>query len=235
MIDVVIINKSNNPAEIRCMLDSLNGANIHRIYYIADRCSEEFNNTLMSCKDSRLIYVMMDDGHEGRRTSTLRNIGYVLARDDKSKVNGVLFVDGDRFFTEGSSDDIDEDTVNNVPLDGIRDFDDTFLLLFRGQIINKFYSACVYLPFAVCDRLECHSYRGELWNEDIESVWGIEDLFMGNQLNLLGIEYIYNKKIRLNNGAMTGKDDMEEIRNVNRLMVEVVKYRDCIHIPTYKF
>lgn len=224
MIDVVIINKSNNPAEIRCMLDSLNGVNIHRIYYIADRCSEEFNSTLGSCDDKRLVSIVMEDKYKGRRTSTLRNIGYMIAKSDK--INGILFVDGDRFFVEGSTEDINEDVVNNVPIDEIRNYDDDFLLMFRGQIINKFYSACVYLPLSVCRRLERHSYNGELWNEDIESTWGIEDLFLGNQLDLLRIRYIYNRKIRLNNGSMTGYRHMEEeLRNINRLMAEVTKYR----------
>lgn len=228
MIDVVIINKSENPLEIKQMMDCLlKGNNIENIYYIADRCSKEFIHELLNYSEPKLKIRNVNDNFIGRRSSSLRNIGYSFAKLDFDKINGVLFIDGDRFFIEGSTDLIEEDKINNIPIEDLREnTTDDYLLMFKDQILNLFYSACVYLPKEVCLKLENHSYKGLLWNEDIENIWGIEDIFMGNQLSILGINYSYNRGIKLNNTEMTGyKNINDNLNNMIYLMKAIVDYK----------
>lgn len=213
------------------MLNCLMGCNkIEKIHYVADRCSKDFLDKLYSIDNDKLLIKEISDNFVGRRTSTMRNIGYTLAKLDFDKINGVLFIDGDRYFTTGSVESIDESIINNIPIEMIRNLDDHLLDEFKSQILNMFYSACVYLPKDVCLKLENHNYKGLLWNEDLESIWGIEDLFMGNQLNILGIDYIFNKNIILNNSEMTGySNDNDVVKNMVYLMDAIVKYKEYIN------
>lgn len=232
MINVVIINKSDNLEDIDRMLESLlvPESNINKIFYISDRCSEEFNHYLLSIHNPKLVIRILEDNYEGRRSSSLRNIGYSYARlDFEDGVSGVLFIDGDRYFLEGSTKDISESEINNIPVEMLRSLSEEELQMFKSEILNLFYSACVYLPKDVCLTLEDHQYKGLLWNEDIESIWGIEDLFMGNQLNILGIDYKFNKKIKLNNSRMTGYKSVEDnLVNMDYLVEAILSYKDYI-------
>lgn len=224
MIDVVIINKSDKVSDLLYMSDSLkHSKNIYKTVYVADRCSKEFNQFLQTEEDlfQNLYYVILADGYEGRRTSSLRNIGYDICKKDD--VDGIVFVDGDRWFVEGNIEDIDETIVNNIPLDNIRNnFPDEILMGMRNEVHNAFYSACVYIPMKVCKKLEVDS---KLWNETLESVWGVEDLYMGNQLSILDIPYIFNRKIRLNNEKCTGYKNESFIKNLFLLMQEIEKFK----------
>lgn len=226
MIDVVIINKSNITSDIDNMLKNLSTSNnIYKIYYIADRCSNEFNNYLLKRINNNIVAIIIDNCNK-RRTSTLRNIGYEETKKDFNNINGVLFIDGDRWFIEGSTEKINENVVNNIPIDSIRIYDDSVLLKMKNEIINAFYSACVYIPIKICELIEEKSIDNKLWNEDIESIWGIEDLFMGNQLNILGVDYIYNRDIRLNNSEMTGYSNTEQnLNNMFILMDSIYKFK----------
>lgn len=232
MINVVIINKSDNLEDIDRMLDCLlvPENNINRIFYISDRCSREFNHHLLSIHDPKLVVRIFNDNYEGRRSSSLRNTGYSYARlDFEDGVSGVLFIDGDKYFLEGSTKDIDEDEINNIPVEMLRSLSEEDLQMFKGEILNLFYSACVYLPKDVCLTLENHQYKGLLWNEDIESIWGIEDLFMGNQLNILDIDYKFNKKIKLNDTEMTGYKSIEDnLVNMDYLVDAILGYKEYI-------
>lgn len=232
MINIVIINKSDNLEDIDRMLESLlvPENNINKIFYISDRCSEEFNHYLLSIHNPKLVIRILEDNYEGRRSSSLRNIGYSYARMDfEDGVSGVLFIDGDRYFLEGSTKDISESEINNIPVEMLRSLSEEELQMFKSEILNLFYSACVYLPKDVCLTLEDHQYKGLLWNEDIESIWGIEDLFMGNQLSILGIDYKFNRKIKLNDNEMTGYKCVEDnLANMNYLMKAVVDYRKFV-------
>lgn len=232
MINVVIINKSDNLEDIDRMLESLlvPENNINKIFYISDRCSEEFNHYLLSIHNPKLVIRILEDNYEGRRSSSLRNIGYSYARMDfEDGVSGVLFIDGDRYFLEGSTKDISESEINNIPVEMLRSLSEEELQMFKSEILNLFYSACVYLPKDVCLTLEDHQYKGLLWNEDIESIWGIEDLFMGNQLNILGIDYKFNKKIKLNDSRMTGYKSVEDnLVNMDYLVEAILSYKEYI-------
>lgn len=231
MIDVVIINKSNNLEDIDKMLKCLliPGNNINKIYYISDRCSREFNHHLLSIHNPKLAIRIFNDNYEGRRSSSLRNTGYSYAKLDFDDIAGVLFIDGDRYFTEGSTLDIDESITNNVPIEFLKDLSTEQLYLFRNEILNTFYSACVYIPKDVCLTLENHQYKGLLWNEDLEKIWGVEDLFMGNQFSILGIKYRFNRKIKLNDTEMTGYNNVNEnLLNMNLLMKSVVDFRNYV-------
>lgn len=230
MIDVVIINKSQNPSEISKMLDCLlKGGNIEKIYYIADRCSKEFIHELLNSKETRLVVRNLNDKFEGRRSSSLRNIGYSYAKLDFDIINGVLFIDGDRFITEGDTSLIDEGVINNIPINMLDSVSDEYLDVFKKEILNMFYSACVYLPKDICLKLEDHNYNGLLWNEDLESIWGIEDIFMGNQLSILGIDYVFNRKIKLDDSEMTGyKSTQDNLNNMIYLMKAIVDYKEYL-------
>ena len=231
MIDVVIINKSNNLEDIDKMLKCLliPGNNINKIFYISDRCSREFNHHLLTLHNTKLVVRIFNDNYEGRRSSSLRNTGYSYAKLDFDDIAGVLFIDGDRYFTEGSTKDIEESIINNIPIEMLSSLSEDELNMFRDEILNFFYSACVYLPKDVCLTLENHQYKGLLWNEDLEGIWGIEDLFMGNQLSILDIDYKFNRKIKLNDNKMTGYNCVEDnLANMNYLMKAVVDFRNYI-------
>lgn len=224
MIDVVVINKSNAISDIENMLMCLEEDNVNKIFYIADRCSKNFNDYLLTVKKNNFKPIILDDNYIGRRTSTLRNIGYKESKKELNKsISGILFIDGDRFFTEGSTKDIDETKINNIPLDFIRHYSDEYLLRMKGQIINAFYSACVFLPLDICKKIEIDE---KIWNENLEKIWGVEDLFMGNQFTILNIDYIYNRKIKLNNAKETGyRNDTSMIKNIFLLMQEIQKFK----------
>lgn len=228
MIDVVIINKSSEIKEIKDMMDCLSrGSNIKNIIYVADRCSSDYVQELLLTP--KITVRVLSDNYEGRRSSSLRNIGYSYAKLDFDDISGVLFIDGDRYFTEGSTDDIEEGVINNIPIEMLSSLSEDELNMFKDEILNFFYSACVYLPKDVCLTLENHQYKGLLWNEDIEGIWGIEDLFMGNQLSILGIDYKFNRKIKLNDSKMTGYKSVEDnLANMNYLMRAVVDYRKYV-------
>lgn len=233
MIDVVIINKSSNIKDIENIYNTINHKEVYKIYYIADRCSEQFNNELLelSKKDSRIDITILSD-YEGRRTSSLRNIGYIKSKNDFNNINGILFLDGDRWFIKGSISDISQNITQILSFLFLQKISIEAFNEMKKSIQNFFYSAGVYMYKEDCIKIENinNIYNGILWNEDIENIWGIEDLFLGNIFNILNLNYTLNKNIILNGSKMTSyKNIEEEIYNQFMLMEQIHKYKQFLN------
>lgn len=214
----IIINKSTDYTEIDKMMQSIKPFGFRKIYYVADRCSDDFNNCLRNYSLDNLVCLFNCEG-EGRKTSSLRNlpIKTIMSEDPLASI---VFLDGDRYITSYNNLDITKNWVFNV--EGSEKTmiseEDKF------EVDNKYYSAGIHLNNkTVVNLLETYGY---IFDESLEKTWGIEDLDLGNRLikfredtGDLDFDYQYAPGIKLAGNYNYGyKNQLEEAFNIATLI-----------------
>lgn len=189
MIDIVIIGH-NEGEYIEKMYHSLKPYPYQR-HWILDRCTDNSEQLLSSLGEA---YTKTDSNLKSRQTSYCRNLGLSLCNKDAD----VLFLDGDRYVESGNITDL-ENTDCDVNLlyltedlrDGIIDITKTY-----GQVYNFFFSCGIFFKRSALNKI-LDFQNNELFSEDIQEHWGIEDTYLGDVCYHLNLTCNYNKGIRL--------------------------------------
>ena len=189
MIDIVIIGH-NEGEYIEKMYHSLKPYPYQR-HWILDRCTDNSEQLLSSLGEE---YTKTDSNLKGRQTSYCRNLGLSLCNKDAD----VLFLDGDRYVESGNITDL-ENTDYDINLlyltedlrDGIIDITKTY-----GQVYNFFFSCGIFFKRSALNKI-LDFQNNELFSEDIQEHWGIEDTYLGDVCYHLKLTCNYNKGIRL--------------------------------------
>lgn len=199
-MQIVIIGR-NEGDYIEKMIESTKGYD--RIW-IADRCSDDTVKKLNKYKETYIktpIYLF------GRQTSYVRNLG--LSKTDG--FSDVLFLDGDRFIEKGSLKDL-ENSENDVSLLKVVDDtrDNTPYSEFYGKIHNNFYSCGVFFKRSALNKI-LNLQKGELFDISVQSLWGIEDTYLGDVCYHLNLSVDYYNGCLLRGGfdnKLVGTDNM---------------------------
>lgn len=199
-MQIVIIGR-NEGEFIEPMIESTKG---YDRVWVADRCSDDTVKKLEKYGEKFIktpIYLF------GRQTSYARNLG--LSKTDKN--SDVLFLDGDRFIEEGSLDGL-ENTKNDISLLKITDDSrgDEPYSDFYGCVNNRFYSCGIFFKRDAINKV-LGFQNGELFDTSVQSMWGIEDTYLGDVCYHLRLtaDYFNNCKLHgviVNNNI--GSDNM---------------------------
>lgn len=193
MIEVVIIGH-NEGAHVERMLESLPAS--WRKVYVADRCTDGTVEKLLT-RDDTLVVDTTPMKLEGRQTSFCRNLGLSHC----SATSDILFLDGDRYPVEGDLEEAYETMRTDVLCLPLReDFrhPDDFDLNY-GRVLSGFYSCGLLMrrkAIVAARDFQC----GRLFDESLQSTWGIEDTALGDVCFHLGLTAALSDKVRLRGG-----------------------------------
>lgn len=178
MTEIVIIAQ-NEAKHIKRMMDAL--LPLHwRIHYVADRCKDD-TLKLLSRYDVDVVETPAE--LKGRQTSFARNLG--LSRCDGA--SSVLFLDGDRYPVFGdlrSAIRCSCSDVTCLPIEYDFRTRENFTMNY-GRVINGFYSCGIHFRREAIDKILAFQ-NGQLFNEDLQADWGIEDTSLGDVAYHLG-------------------------------------------------
>jgi len=215
MIDIVIIGQ-NEGKHVANMYNSLRAYPYSR-HWVLDRCADNSAAQLRSLGEK---YICTPNNLEGRQTSFARNLGLALCDSH----NDVLFLDGDRYVTQGGLQHLEELKtdislllVENDFRDGI-DFDYCY-----GRVTNFFYSCGIFLKRSAIDAITDFQ-NGELFATDMQDVWGIEDTYLGDVCYHLGLTAALYKECRLQGGF-----DKRQVDSIHVLERRLRK-RDALNV-----
>lgn len=173
----IVIIGQNEGLSIAKMLQSLRMYNYERIW-VLDRCTDDSENQL---RKSGEYFVKTPEWLRGRQTAYARNLGATIAGDD------VLFLDGDRYVSEGSlygigrrRTDIELLTVEDDARNNVENYDRLY-----GGVYNGFFSCGLFMRKLAIDRVV--KFQGELFNLATQAEWGIEDTYLGDVCYHLGL------------------------------------------------
>lgn len=187
-MEIVIIGQNEGEYADK-MITSL-PTDIH-IIYVADRCTDNTKSLLskygnVDVIDTTPLYLY------GRQTSFCRNLGLRMCRE----TSDVLFLDGDRYITHGNVSDLENTKFDSVfiPLD-----DDSrnkeYFNYWYGRVMEPTFSCGMFLKRDTINKIL--DFQGFLFDEDLQSYWGIEDVSLGDVMYGLGITADLSDDIRL--------------------------------------
>lgn len=189
MIEVVIIghNEGRYAEAMRASIPQ-----DWKVTYIADRCTRDELEWI------RCFFPNAIDTREmsltGRKTSFCRNLGLSMC-DAKSDV---LFLDGDRHPVKGSLIDVYE----NIRTDAVclpieEDFRtvENFEMNY-GRVFNGFFSCGLFMRRSAIEKVQ-EFQDGQLFREDMQDVWGIEDTTLGDVCYSLGLTAELSDRVKL--------------------------------------
>lgn len=179
MVEVVIIGQ-NEGKHVDRMVDGI--PKEWKIHYIADRCTDRTIELLLL--QDREIDVYATEGLQGRQTSHCRNLGLSRCSSDSD----VLFFDGDRYPVLGFLDDAYRKMSTDILLlplvEDFRrpaDFKANY-----GSVYNGFFSCGLFLRRSAINSL-LDFQGGFLFDEELQTDWGIEDTYLGDVCYCLGL------------------------------------------------
>lgn len=209
----IVIISQNQSQFIPRMMESLSEFKSDLIY-VLDRCSDNSGQILdkMGVK-----YVETDPNLVGRRTSTARNLGLSLTNNED-----VLFLDGDRYISEGSIRDLGDFSSDIAVLRLENDHRNTDFSSTYGCIVNGFYSAGIFFRRKVINGV-INKY-GELFPTWLEQTWGLEDTTLGDICYDLGFSADYYFGCKLHGGF--DKVFLDDIRS----LLPRLKFRDNLNV-----
>lgn len=195
MTEFVIIGH-NEGEYVDKMIDSL--PNDHNIIYVADRCTDDTLSRLVKY-DNVLSIDTSDMGLKGRQTSFCRNFGLSFTNEDSD----VMFLDGDRFVTNGSV--LDEISNHDTDIILFTLEDDTRLTTewfsfdkAYGDVLSGFYSCGIFFRREAINRVKANPVmEGKLFPEFLQDVWGIEDTSLGDVCYSMGLTAELETLVRL--------------------------------------
>lgn len=194
MTEVVII-AHNEEAHIARMLETI--PTHWNIHYVADRCTDGTHDTLRKIQNATgrpHILTHNDFGNTARRTSSNRNLGLSYCAVDSD----VLFLDGDRYPVRGTLAAMVKDADTDITLLPVeKDFrtPEQFRMAY-GRVNNCFYSCGLFVRRAAIRKVQ-ERQRGQFFNEELESEWGIEDTALGDLCYDLGLTAKLTDKVAL--------------------------------------
>lgn len=163
-----------------------------KVTYIADRCTRDELGWIR-CFFSDVI----DTGDmmlSGRQTSFCRNLG--LSKCDTK--SDVLFLDGDRYPVAGDIMEVYE----NIRTDAVclpieEDFRtvENFEMNY-GRVYNGFFSCGLFMKRSAIEKVQ-EFQGGQLFREDMQDVWGIEDTTLGDVCYSLGLTAELSDRVKL--------------------------------------
>jgi len=172
MIDIIIIGQ-NEGESIQRMYNSLLHIPSKRIW-ILDRCTDDSEEILQKLGE---FYIKTPDCLKGRQTSFSRNLGLSYA----GKHSDVLFLDGDRYITNGSLNNLinwDKDIAILALQDDYRNNINDYRNCY-GKVHNMFYSCGIFFKRSSINKI-LEFQKGELFLTSIQTDWGIEDTYLGD-------------------------------------------------------
>lgn len=179
MIEVVIIghNEGKYAEAMRASIPQ-----DWKVTYIADRCTRDelgwircFFPNVIDTSDMMLA---------GRQTSFCRNLG--LSKCDAK--SDVLFLDGDRYPVKGSLIDVYENIRTDavcLPIEEDYRTAENFEMNY-GRFFNGFFSCGLLMRRSAIEKVQ-EFQDGQLFREDMQDVWGIEDTTLGDVCYHLGL------------------------------------------------
>lgn len=203
MINIVIIGH-NEGDSILSMRDVLHGFPAQRIW-VLDRCTDDSEKTLQELGE---FYVKTDDSLTGRRTSCCRNLGLSLCHRDAD----VLFLDGDRFPVSGALSGL-ETWDKDIALLLLEDEERNLVTDYHpyyGEVFNLFFSCGIFLKRKAVDAITTFQH-GELFRQDLQADWGIEDTYLGDVCYHLRLMADIYKGCRLNGTFNKRKFDSPDV------------------------
>lgn len=212
-MEIVIIGQ-NQSKYMPKMMNSTNGFVRN---WVIDRCSDLSDLYLFENNEK---YYKTDESLTGRQTSTCRNIGLSMTRRNSN----VLFLDGDRYVTEGDLTQLDNSKYDIELLQLDEDprseivYDEIY-----GNVQNGFYSCGIFIKRSAIKKIQDFQ-NGELFSQDIQNHWGIEDTYLGDVCYHLGLTCNLNQDIKLN-----GKFDKLELDNLDAIEARF-KLRDKLNV-----
>ena len=163
-----------------------------KVTYIADRCTmDELGWIRCFFPDAvDTSYMSLD----GRQTSFCRNLG--LAKCETK--SDVLFLDGDRYPVAGDLMEV----YKNIRTDAVclpleEDFRtvENFEMNY-GRVFNGFFSCGLFMKRSAIEKVQ-EFQNGQLFREDMQDVWGIEDTTLGDVCYSLGLTAELTDKVTL--------------------------------------
>lgn len=184
----VVIIGQNEGSSIEMMLSSLLHLDADRIW-IADRCSDDTVEKLTRYEEK---VIQTEPNLRGRQTSYSRNLGLSFCDGDD-----VLFLDGDRYVVSGDLNFLNSWDKDICLLPIQNDFRlNIDFEAYYGRIHNAFYSCGVFFKKETLSKI-LKFQNGELFRKDIQTAWGIEDVYLGDVCYHLGLTCDINKNIIL--------------------------------------
>lgn len=195
MIDVVIIGK-NEGASVQQMYNALKDLPfIENRIWVVDRSTD---NTAVQLEMLGEMYIKTSNNLQGRQSSYCRNLGLRMTNPK----NDVLFLDGDRFPVSGDLSDLTQPTADITLLKLEHDVrDNVFDWEHRvyGRVCNMFFSCGLLITRNAILRLQAFQ-NGEVFDTEMQSLWGVEDTYLGDVCFHLGLSAQLHPNIRLNGG-----------------------------------
>ena len=184
----VVIIGQNEGSSVEMMLSSLLHLEADRIW-IADRCSDDTVEKLARYGEK---VIQTDPDLRGRQTSYSRNLGLSFCEGDD-----VLFLDGDRYIVLGDLNSLNSWDKDICLLPIQEDFRpmDEFANIY-GRVHNGFHSCGIFFKKEALSKI-LKFQNGELFRKDIQTAWGIEDIYLGDVCYHLGLTCDINKDIIL--------------------------------------
>lgn len=198
MIDIVIIGQNEGPS-IDSIINSI--PSDHHIIYVADRCVDDTIQKLYKYHNVSVIDTTTLN-LSGRQTSLCRNLGLHFT----SPNNDVLFLDGDRYITQGDFNSLYNTNTDIQLLLLENDFrtDPRFDLDYAyGTMYNGFFSCGVLFKRNAINIITNHNLLKrndsfpQLFPEELQYEWGIEDTSLGDICYDCGLSISLNDSIRL--------------------------------------
>ena len=201
MLNIVIIGQ-NEGHFINDMLLSLIKYPFKRIW-VLDRCTDASESKLRELQET---YIKTNPKLTGRQTSYSRNLGLSLTDDDSD----VLFLDGDRYLVTGNLNKLLNSKYDVELLYLENDFrTEVPAHANYGKALNGFFSCGLFIKREALEKIKAFQ-EGKVFNEEIQSLWGIEDTYLGDVCYHLGLTCNYNSTIRLNGSfSKTNIDSLE--------------------------
>lgn len=212
-MQIVIIGQ-NEGKYTRQMLNSL--PCLADVIYVADRCADD---TASICKEYGVKCIETPQDWQGRKTSSARNLGLSFCKPDSD----VLFLDGDRYITQGDLSELQNTQSDIVCLSLEYDFRTAknFLLNY-GRVLSGFFSCGMFFKRSAIQKII--DYRGELFPTCVEDVWGIEDTCLGDVCYHLGLPAELNENIRLR-----GRFERVEVENLD-VVERRLRFREFLNV-----
>lgn len=195
MVDVVIIGH-NEGKHAKALAKSIPDG--WGVTYVADRCR---------IIDLMRIYWHFRRGEvidtrninlEGRQTSFCRNLGFYHR---PHKDSDILFLDGDRYVTSGSLQEAYDAMTTDVlclPLENDFRHKADFAINY-GRVLSGFFSCGLFMRREAVMRV-LEFQNGQIFREDMQDVWGIEDTSLGDVCYHLGLTAELSDKVTLRGG-----------------------------------
>jgi len=215
MLNIVIIGM-NEGESVKNLAESLKDTS--NVIYIADRCTD--NSLELLSQTNFKVIDTTSLNLQGRQTSFCRNLGLKYCNPDSN----VLFLDGDRYIIKGDLTDLESSSFDYICLPIEDDFRSSEEFLEnQGRVYNGVFSCGIYFTRSAINKIT-QFQNGQLFNEDLQSYWGIEDTSLGDVCYHLGLRGELSNQIKLH-----GKFDKNTVDSLDVIEMRM-RFRDKLNV-----